>query len=78
MSDKFPQTKSPHGGFEDVPSPKKHIGSDWGAHNEAAHSPNTPSMEQAKTNPSVNPYADYCDDSDGRSQGNYVQQLKDK
>jgi hypothetical protein len=77
MSRTFPETSSPYDGdFADVPSPKKSIGKDWGAHNEAAHKPNTPTMTQATTNASVNPYADYCDESSGRSQGNFVTPLK--
>lgn len=42
--------------------PKKQIREGWGAENEAANPPNTPSMETPKQNPSINPYADYeCD-----------------
>lgn len=41
--------------------PKKSIKDGWGATNEAANAPNTPSMSTFKGKSSVGQYADYCD-----------------
>lgn len=42
--------------------PKKSIGKDWGAETEAANAPNTPSMETAKHDASINWISDYNDE----------------
>lgn len=62
MSDKkFPVTERTDVLPSDNSFPKKSIGKDWGASNEAMNKPNTPSMEQYERVSSVNLYADYCD-----------------
>lgn len=64
MSDKFPQTSRTDILPEKNSFPSKSIGKDWGATNEAANAPNTPSMSQAKDNPSPNLIANYCDEDE--------------
>lgn len=63
----FPQTRSPHeGGFDAVPSPKKKIGADWGASNEAMNPRNDPQKRYQYTG--YNEDSAYCtyeiDDTD--------------